>query len=70
MENIRCGMIMSTTKPTGEMAAWLHANCRGQWDLHPAGTSGDGKTRKFMVLFETERDRVNFEGRFAQPMAA
>jgi hypothetical protein len=58
-------MTFTTRVPTGEVASWLQAHCEGQWDLHPANVEHDGITRKFMVLFERERDRSNFEARFS-----
>lgn len=70
MGNLFCGMIFTTRVPTGEVASWLQANCEGQWDLHPASVEHDGITRKFMVLFERERDRSNFETRFSATTAA
>ncbi|WP_316975830.1 hypothetical protein [Shumkonia mesophila] len=65
MGNLFCGMIFTTRVPTGEVASWLQSHCEGQWDLHPASVEHDGITRKFMVLFERERDRLNFEARFS-----
>lgn len=64
MGKLFCGMILKTKAPTCDIASWLQANCTGQWDLHPTGIGLDGETKKFMILFESERDRVNFEGRF------
>ena len=61
-----CGMIFKSTAPAGEVATWLQANCTGQWDLHPASVAGDGITKKFMVLFERESDRSNFETCYAE----
>jgi len=65
MGNLFCGMIFTTRVPTGEVASWLQAHCVGQWDLHPASVGQDGITRKFVVLFEREGDRSNFETRFS-----
>ncbi|MBL6946837.1 MAG: hypothetical protein ISR47_09370 [Rhodospirillales bacterium] len=71
MGNLYCGMIFKSTAPAGEVATWLQANCEGQWDLHPASVAGDGITKKFMVLFEQESDRSNFETCYtAVPLSA
>ncbi|MBT3358305.1 MAG: hypothetical protein HN403_01605 [Rhodospirillales bacterium] len=61
MGKLYCGTIFSSTAPSGEVATWLQANCEGQWDLLPASVAGDGVTKKFMILFEEENDRSNFE---------
>jgi len=65
MGSLFCGTVFATRVPTGEVATWLQAHCEGQWDLHPANVGHDGITRKFMVLFERECDRLNFEARFS-----
>lgn len=70
MGNLYSGMILITRTPTGEVAAWLNGNCEGQWDLHPAAIGADGITKRLMVLFETERDRLRFEDRFSDHVPA
>lgn len=69
MGSLFCGMVLTTRVPTGEVASWLQAHCIGQWDLHPASVERDGISRRFLVLFEHERDRSNFEARFAAGVA-
>ena len=61
MGKLYCGTIFNSTSPSGEVAAWLQENCEGQWDLLPTSVAGDGVTKKFMILFESESDRSNFE---------
>lgn len=65
MGKLYCGTIFKSAAPSGEVATWLQANCEGQWDLLPASVASDGITKKFMILFEKENDRSNFESCYA-----
>ncbi len=61
MGKMYCGTIFNSAEPSGNVASWLQSHCEGQWDLLPASVAGDGITIKFMILFEDENDRSNFE---------
>lgn len=70
MGKLYCEIIFTTKAPTGDVATWLVGNCEGQWDLHPVGIGADGLTKRFLILFESHRDRSQFATRFMPAAAA